>query len=381
MAWKRNLSGYVVTTAKITRAGAVEYYGYELGILGVNSNKKFTINRTIEELSSPETLASFDGQTLTLTHPDEGEVDAIEWRDKAIGHIQNVRVEGDYILCDVYIKDALAIKVITDMGIRELSVGYEPAVIVERGSEFYQINIRCNHVAVVAEGRIGSECRLNDKKGGEVKYTIKDILGVLKNKRLKDAEGKNLTEDELIGMIAALESTLADLEGDASKETVTKAREVMDQLAELKMQLESIKRASPGPVDTSPESVDVDSESKIAELKSENAELKAKIAELEAEIEKLKEDKDTETTLADAKERFTKVKFNDVKTARDVRSAVLESTGVFNDTQVKSMSDSEIRAAYAAVQAISKPRSNIGEILLNDATTKKPDLTKQFGGK
>lgn len=381
MAWKRNLSGYVVTTAKITRAGAVEYYGYELGMLGVNANKKFTINRTIEELSSPETLASFDGQTLTLTHPDEGEIDAIEWRDKAIGHIQNVRVEGDYILCDVYIKDALAIKVITDMGIRELSVGYEPAVIVERGSEFYQINIRCNHVAVVAEGRIGSECRLNDKKGGEVKYTIKDILGVLKNKRLKDAEGKNLTEDELIGMIAALESTLADLEGNASKETVTKAREVMDQLAELKMQLESIKRASPGPVDTNPESVDVDSESKIAELKAENAELKAKIAELEAEIEKLKEDKDTETTLADAKERFAKVKFNDVKTARDVRSAVLKSTGVFNDTQVISMSDSEIRAAYAAVQAISKPRSNIGEILLNDATTKKPDLTKQFGGK
>jgi hypothetical protein len=381
MAWKKNLSGYVITTAKITRAGAVEYYGYELGMLGVNSNKKFTIKRTIEELSSPETIASFDGQTLTLTHPDEGEVDAIEWRDKAIGHIQNVRVEGDYILCDVYIKDAFAIKVITEMGIRELSVGYEPAVIVERGGEFYQINIRCNHVAVVAEGRIGAECRLNDKKGGQVKYTLNDMLGVLKNNRLKDAEGKILTEDELIGMIAALESTLADLEGNASEETVTKAKEVTDQLAELKAQLESIKRSSPSTVDTDPESGDVARASKLAELEAENAELKAKIAELEAEIEKLKGEIDTESTLVDAKERFPKVKFNDAKTARDVRSAVLKSTGAFNDAQVKSMSDSEVRAAYAAVQAISKPRSTIGEILLNDAITKKPDLTKKFGGK
>ncbi|WP_272943897.1 DUF2213 domain-containing protein, partial [Yersinia pestis] len=71
----------------------------------------------------------------------------------------------------------------------------------------YQVDIRGNHVAVVAKGRVGADCRLNDKKGKKMKkFTLKDVITLLKGKRVNDADGEPLTEEELIGMIAALEA-------------------------------------------------------------------------------------------------------------------------------------------------------------------------------
>ncbi|MDC9606853.1 DUF2213 domain-containing protein [Xenorhabdus griffiniae] len=385
MTWKRTPQGYVVTTARITRAGPVQYYGHEVGLTGKDINKKITIHRTLEELSRPETLQSFEGQTLTLTHPDSGEVRANEWKNKTIGHIQNVRADGDYIVCDAYLKDANAIRVLEDKGIRELSVGYEPAELVEKNGELHQINIRGNHVAVVAEGRYGADIRLNDKKGTPMK-TLKDVIALLKGKRVKDAEGQPLTEDELIGMIAALEKTLQELEGNATPEATAQAQEVVAQLAELKAQLEAAKgtgTSTPPPNDEDPKAGGTDDkDARITALEAENKQLKEENASLKEELEKLKGDNEASATLNDAKTRFPKVNFNDSKSARDVRSAVLLSTHIFTDAQVKAMTDDEIRAAYATVQATSKPRSNIGTHLFNDAaSTKKHDFTKQFGGK
>ncbi|CDG96683.1 DUF2213 domain-containing protein [Xenorhabdus nematophila] len=386
MTWKRTPQGYVETSARITRAGPVEYYGHEVGLTGKDINKKITIHRTIEELSKPETLKSFDGLTLTLTHPDSGEVNADEWKDKTIGHIQNVRADGDYIVCDAYLKDAKAIQVLEEKGIRELSVGYEPAELIEKNGGLHQINIRGNHVAVVAEGRLGDTCRLNDKKGRPMIKTLKDAIALLKGKRTKDAEGQPLTEEELIGMIDALEKTLQELEGNAAPETTAKAQEIVAQLAELKAQLEASKGAAPPPKpnDDDPAAGGTDDkDARIAALEAENEQLKTENASLKEELEKLKGESDTSSTLNDAKVRFPKVNFNDAKSSRDVRAAVLLSTKVFNDAQVKAMSDDEIRAAYAAVQATSKPRSNIGTHLLTDSSgqQKKHDFTKQFGGK
>ena len=46
------------------------------------------------------------------------------------------------------------------------------------------------------------------------------------------------------------------------------------------------------------------------------------------------------------------------------------------------MTDSEVRAAYAAIQATSKPRSEIGAHLFNDSTNKSTKTaTQRLGGK
>lgn len=391
MAWLKTPSGYAITSARITRAGDVEYYGHELGLFD-QANKKFTITRTMDELTKPETLASFEGQTLTLTHPDSGAVSADEWRDKAIGHIQNVRAEGNYLVCDAYIKDAAAIDVLKQSGVREVSCGYEPAEIVERNGKLYQINIRGNHVAVVASARLGPDCRLNDKQGKPMKkYTLKSMIAALKG-RLSDADGDPLSEEELTGMIAALESTLADLEAiDApDDETQQKIQDTQDQLNDLKAQLEALKKVAadtPPPQndddpDADPAATTDDKDLRIQQLEKENADLKQQVADLQAQLDKLKGDQETEAVLTDAKARFPKVDVSKARNARAVREIVLKQSGVFTDSAVKAMTDAEIRAAYAAAQAVSKPRSTIGSVLLGDSKPKPTKTASQrLGGK
>lgn len=394
MRWKQTPAGYVITSAKITRAGPVEYYGHELGLTGAQANLPVIVHRPLEELTRTETLASFEGQTLTLTHPDSGEVNAREWKDKAIGHIQNVRAEGDYLVCDAYIKDAAAIAVLTTSGIRELSCGYEPARIIERQGKMIQIDIRGNHVAVVAKGRLGDTCRLNDKKGKPMKrLNLKEVIALLKGKRANDADGQPLTEEELIGMIAALESTLAELDGHADEETLKKVAEVTAQLAELKAQLEALTLSpatAPTDADGQPEenAVADDRDLRIAALEKENAQLKQRIVELEDEVADLKAAQETETVLTDARARFPRLMIDSARTAREIREQVLAHTGAFNDAAVKAMSDAEIRAAYAAAQALNKPRhSQLGAVLLGDSKpnsnsgNKVVNLTQKFGGK
>ncbi|SQC34225.1 DUF2213 domain-containing protein [Kluyvera cryocrescens] len=380
MKWKRTPQGYVITTATITRAGPIEYYGYELGLTGSDANKKITVIRTLDELSKPETLASFNGLPFTITHPDDGEVTAENHKEKASGHIANTRIEGGEVVCDVYLTDAAGIETLEETGIREVSVGYEPAELEDRGGKFYHINIRGNHVAGVAEGRYGRQCKLNDKKGKPMFKTLTDALSFLKGKKLKDAEGAALTADELVGMIAALEKALADLQGQGTEEAAAQAQQVLAQLAELKSQLEGMTPA--GPADADGEGTEGDKDAKITALETENTDLKEKVKSLEEELAALKAGSETESTLNDAKTRFPKVNFNDAKSARDVRAAVLVSTSAFNDAQVKAMTDSEVRAAYAAIQATSKPRSEIGTHLFNDS---KPAPTKtanqRLGGK
>lgn len=382
MKWKRTPQGYVITTATITRAGPIEYYGYELGLTGSDANKKITVVRTLDELSKPETLASFNGLPFTITHPDDGEVTAADHKDKASGHIANTRIEGGEVVCDVFLTDAAGIETLEETGIREVSVGYEPAELEERGGKFYHINIRGNHVAGVAEGRYGPQCKLNDKKGKPMFAKLADALAFLKGKKLKDAEGVALTADELVGMIAALEKALEELQGQGTEEATAKAQEVLAQLADLKKQLEGATGApSPNDDDSGAGGGD-DKDAKITALETENADLKAKIKALEDELEQLKSGNETSATLADAKARFPKVSFNDAKSARDVRAAVLVSTKAFNDAEVKAMTDSEVRAAYAAIQATSKPRSEIGAHLFNDSANKSTKTaTQRLGGK
>ncbi|ECS5319693.1 hypothetical protein A6547_24045, partial [Salmonella enterica subsp. enterica serovar Hadar] len=184
-----------------------------------------------------------------------------------------------------------------------------------------------------------------------------------------------------VGMIAALEKALEELQGQGTDEATAKAQEVLAQLADLKTQLEGMTGA-PSPNDDDPAAGGDDKDAKITELETENADLKAKIKTLEEELEQLKSGNETSTTLADAKARFPKVSFNDAKSARDVRAAVLVSTKAFNDAEVKAMTDSEVRAAYAAIQATSKPRSEIGAHLFNDSANKSTKTaTQRLGGK
>ena len=375
MAWEITPQGYIKTTAKITKGAILQYYGHEIGLTDNRANQIVNVNRTLEELSKPETLKSIDGMPLTITHPPDKKVSADDWKDKTVGHVQNPRVEGNYIVCDVYIQDKSAIELLKDKDIRELSVGYEPADIQEINGQFYHINIRVNHIAIVAEGRAGSDCRLNDSKSKGVKMKLK-----AKRKGIVDALKKLLTDSDLSAeeinkKIDELMAQLEEVQGKEDEESKSKAEELQKQIDELKAQLEALN-------DDDPNAGEDQKDAQIAALTQELEEVKKERDELKARVEELEAEKDKESVINDAKARFPKVKLNDAKSGRDVRINVLVDHGIYSKEQATKLTDAEIRAAYAGLVATSAKKNSAISSLLNDSQSKPTkSASKRLGGK
>ena len=379
MAWEITPQGYIKTTARITKGAVLQYYGHEIGLTDSRANQIINVHRTLEELSKPETLKSIDGMPLTITHPPDKKVSADDWKDKTVGHVQNPRVEGNYIVCDVYIQDKSAIELLKDKDIRELSVGYEPADIQEINGQFYHKNIRVNHIAIVAEGRAGSDCRLNDSKpkiGANLMPKKNKLLALIDSfrKRLNDAEGE-LSKEEINKMIDELTKQLEEVQGKEDEESKSKAEELQKQIDELKAQLEALNDDVPNAGDDQKDAQIVALTQELEEVKKERDELKARVEELEAE-------KDKDSVINDAKTRFPKVNLNDTKNGRDVRINVLVDHGIYSKEQAAKLTDAEIRAAYAGLVATSAKKNSIISSLLNDSQSKPTkSASKRLGGK
>ena len=375
MAWETTPQGYIKTTARITKGAILQYYGHEIGLTDSRANQIVNVNRTLDELSKPETLKSINGMPITITHPDKKAVDANDWKSKTVGHVQNPRVESNYIVCDAFIQDKSAIELLKDKDIRELSVGYEPADIQEINGQFYHINIRVNHIAIVAEGRAGSDCRLNDSKSKGVKMKLK-----AKRKGIVDALKKLLTDSDLSAeeinkKIDELMAQLEEVQGKEDEESKSKAEELQKQIDELKAQLEALN-------DDDPNAGEDQKDAQIAALTQELEEVKKERDELKARVEELEAEKDKESVINDAKARFPKVKLNDAKSGRDVRINVLVDHGIYSKEQATKLTDAEIRAAYAGLVATSAKKNSAISSLLNDSQSKPTkSASKRLGGK
>ena len=380
MAWETTPQGYLKTTAKITKGAILKYYGHEIGLTDSRANKLVDVNRTIEELSKPDTLKSIDGMPITITHPDKKSVDATDWKNKTVGHVQNPRAEGNYIVCDAYIQDASAIELLKNKDIRELSVGYEPSDIQEDNGKFYHKNIRVNHIAIVAEGRAGSDCRLNDSKpkitGAKSMPKKNKLLALIDSfrKRLNDAEGE-LSREEINKQIDELMAQLKEVQDKEDEESKAKADELQKQIDELKAKLETLN-------DEEPTTGEDDKNAQIASLTAELEEVKKERDELKARVEELEAEKDRDSVMNDAKARSLKVKLNDAKSGRDVRIGVLVDYGIYSKEQASKLTDAEIRAAYAGLVATSTKKNKVVSSLLNDSKDKQiKSASARLGGK
>lgn len=149
-----------------------------------NSNEEIDLWRDPSEVFAPSTIASFEGKTFTISHPQEL-LDPDSEREHHAGHVQNVHRGSDPLedgnwplLADVIVTDADAIRTI-DAGARELSCGYSYRLSKE-GERYDQRNIVGNHVALVAKGRAGSDARIYDElpkeKSVRKEYKVTNIL-------------------------------------------------------------------------------------------------------------------------------------------------------------------------------------------------------------
>ena len=163
---RREPEGYLIClNVPVARTGMQEYLPSELGMDGPD-DRMIPVQRTEEEVLSPECMASFEGMPVTDDHPREAEgVNAENSRYLQKGHAHNIRrgtgEEKDLLLADLIITDPQLIEEILG-GKREISCGYNYRLSEEDGF-FYQREIRGNHVAVVDAGRAGPRVSIKDQ--------------------------------------------------------------------------------------------------------------------------------------------------------------------------------------------------------------------------
>lgn len=205
--------GYLVCLGvPICRTGE-QVYGANETPLEPGPNGTVTIMREEAEVFRPETLASFEGKPVTITHPEEF-VNPSNWKELSVGTMHNIRRgEGDYLdstLADLLVTDQMAIGLVKN-GLREVSCGYEADYEQDEPGYGYQKNIIGNHLAMVDQGRAGSSYAINDHKGVN-KMTLKERLKKLKAKfadaekemqdameEMKDADGEQTPQDPSSG--------------------------------------------------------------------------------------------------------------------------------------------------------------------------------------
>ena len=144
--------------------------------MGHHDNEIVTVYRPIEEVTAPETLASFEGKSVLDEHPADPQilVDALdEYEGVSKGHGQNVRIgekitEGEFagetpLLADLHVKHPdLNVKI--DSGVRDVSCGYTFRLGKDEAGRYIMTHILGNHIAIVPKGRAGSDVGIKDAK-------------------------------------------------------------------------------------------------------------------------------------------------------------------------------------------------------------------------
>ena len=159
--------GFLRVPGHVARTGIQEYLARELGLDG-DPNRIVRVYRPAEEVFSSDSLATYDAADVTNNHPKEL-VSAKTYRDVVAGVVRGPgRQDGDFVLCDLIVKDKKTIEDI-QAGKCELSAGYtaiyEPiSGKTEDGQDYdyVQREIRINHVAVVDRARAGANARVFD---------------------------------------------------------------------------------------------------------------------------------------------------------------------------------------------------------------------------
>jgi hypothetical protein len=159
-------NGALVVQARAARAGNVQVYrGDEVARPDL---AQVRIYRDPDEIFREDSLRSFGHKPVTLDHPPEA-VTPRTWRGVARGHVGDEVVrDGAYVRIPMLLADSAAITAV-QAGRREISVGYTCDLDWTPGTapdgepyDARQTRVVVDHVAIVAQGRAGPECRIGD---------------------------------------------------------------------------------------------------------------------------------------------------------------------------------------------------------------------------
>lgn len=201
-------NGYlIVKNNPIALSGVFDYLASEIDDERKDKNTIVKVCRTFENLKENKDL--FANKPIVWEHSWTGKDSKNQRADGAIG--AEVEAKGGGLYADLIIYNNDLIKAIENNECKELSPGYECEVVKSKGSyngdtyEYKQLLKNVNHLAVVENGRSGSELKIQDElpKGEKMakETTFKKLLNNLKSildEAKKEAEVKDdeLDDDE-----------------------------------------------------------------------------------------------------------------------------------------------------------------------------------------
>jgi hypothetical protein len=220
--------GYLICqNVPIGRTGWMDYLGQEIpASFGEPTGKVVKVYRSPEELFSQATIASFEGKPATNTHPTANlDVNTAPMTER--GHAQNVHPSGEFLVCDLHIRDAGLISEIVNDLKREVSSGYDCSWHKIGDGKYEQREIVGNHVAIVQNGRAGSKVAIHDAKPEDAKPEDKGGRKKMKitQKMLAAIGFKHFAQDAEPEDIAKAMDALKEDEGKEIKDCHVKDEE------------------------------------------------------------------------------------------------------------------------------------------------------------
>lgn len=334
---RRTGDGYLVAEVRTARTGIQDYAGYEVG---KPEKRVVRVYRPADQVFAKDSLASYAHRPVTNDHPSDA-VTADNWKDHAVGQIgDEVARDGEFVRIPLIVMDAAAIKAIED-GKRELSAGYTCDLAFEAGTtpegqtyDAVQRNIKINHVAIVSNGRAGSQARIGDgaiswgarpvtlptadTKGSPMADNLRKVL--VDGLQVETTDAGAAAIEKLMKDKDALAAKLADAEKANAEITATKDEEIGKLKADLKTAQDAAK-------------IDVD------KLVADRAELVEVVKAIDAKIETAG------------------------KTDADLRKAAVASK--LGDEMVKDASDAEILGMFKAVSKDATSGDRIRDAITN----------------
>ena len=175
----RTPEGYLAVGARIARTGvqiydAVRDFGPSSlpSTISREHGVMVRLLRPDDEVFAESTIASCANKPVTSGHPPET-VSAANVRRWQVGFSRdNITRDGNCIQAQLLIQDKAAIARVEKDGANQISLGYTTDIDWTSGVdeqygpyEGIQRDIRCNHIAIVREGRAGPDVRLADQAG------------------------------------------------------------------------------------------------------------------------------------------------------------------------------------------------------------------------
>lgn len=221
--------GYLVCkNVNIAKAPQVrQYYAYEFeGLEGYTPDQVINIYTAQEHLFTPLIISQLQKIDLTGSHPPKNQINASNWAQYHGGYAENGRVDGEYLVADLTIKDKELIDLVQNNEVLELSLGYAADLVLVQGTAPdgtpYQaqfINFTCNHVALVKYGRCGGSCRVGDEKPQNKGINMEIVINGIRfdigdNKPLSDAIAQ---QNEQLEKIKTQKIKIGDQEFNAAE--------------------------------------------------------------------------------------------------------------------------------------------------------------------